>query len=55
MVAAQSEQFGLRPRSICDRRRTGAKFEKGGGHLAESKGVVEWRHGDIAAVKDGER
>jgi len=40
---------------ICDRRRTGAKFEESGGHLTESKGVVKWCHRDIAAVKDGKR
>ena len=55
MIAAQGQEFGLGVRGVDLGGGAGAEFEEGGGHLAESKSVVKWRHGDIAAVKDGKR
>ena len=55
VVAAQGEEFRVRPGRVPESRRAGVERLVGGGHLVEGEGVVEGGEGHVAAVEDGER
>ena len=54
VVAAQGEEFGVRPGRVGEGRGAGVEGQVGGSHLAEGKGVVEGGEGHVAAVEDGQ-